>query len=476
MRRRRRASAMALLSALLLLVVISGTAFAQPSVQEAEPIEHVVERGDTLFRIAQRYNTTVEAIVTANEITNPGLIAVGQILIIPVAESEGSAGESSTSPETPASLSTYLVIPGDTLDTVARRFDISPAAIAELNGVVSPVALPAGGELRIPGQYVGRLHRVGEGETALGLALRYDIPLWDFLAENDLSSPGALVPGQRVWASSETTTDTLPLPFTALEFGPIPVVQGNTVAVKADLIPGAEVRGVFADEVLKFAVEGDSHYALFGIHALADPGVYPLALLGTDENGDEMYVTRSLEILDGGYGYEEIILPPERDAVLDPVALAAERARLDDVEVIFTPERSWEGLFLQPMDSELTSFFGTRRRYESPSYESYGYHAGTDYQGKIGDPVYAPAPGTVVLAEPLFVRGNAIVVDHGWGVFTGFWHLSQIDVEVGQRVEPGDQIGLVGDTGLSTGSHLHWDFWVNGTNVRALQWTEHPFP
>lgn len=473
---RRRASAIALLSGLAFLLIISGTASAEPLAQETEPIEHVVERGDTLFRIAQRYNTTVEAIVAANEIANPGLIAVGQFLVIPAAESEGSAGESSESAETPASVATYFVLPGDTLDAVARRFDISPATIAELNGLVSPVALPAGGKLRIPGRYVGRLHRVGEGETALGLALRYDIPLWEFLAENNLSSPGALVPGQRVWAPSETTTDTLPLPFTALDIGPIPVVQGNTVRVKADLVSGAEVRGVFADKVLIFAVEEDSHYALFGIHGLADPGVYPVALLATDEHGDEVYVTRSLEVLDGGYGYEEIVLPPERDAVLDPVAVAAERARLDEVEVIFTPERLWEGLFLQPMDSELTSLFGTRRRYESPSYESYGYHAGTDYQGKIGDPVYAPAPGTVALAELLVVRGNAIVVDHGWGVFTGYWHLSQIDVEVGQWVELGDQIGLVGHTGLSTGPHLHWDFWVNGTNVRALQWTEHPFP
>jgi murein DD-endopeptidase MepM/ murein hydrolase activator NlpD len=124
----------------------------------------------------------------------------------------------------------------------------------------------------------------------------------------------------------------------------------------------------------------------------------------------------------------------------------------------------------------VTSNFGTRRLYRYPSTQFYGYHEGTDFNGRIGSPVYAPAAGVVVLAEPLYLRGNALVIDHGWGVYTGYWHLSQIDVEVGQRVAPGEQIALVGSTGRSTGAHLHWDLWVNGTNVGALQWTEQVFP
>ncbi|MCB0241403.1 MAG: M23 family metallopeptidase, partial [Anaerolineae bacterium] len=81
-----------------------------------------------------------------------------------------------------------------------------------------------------------------------------------------------------------------------------------------------------------------------------------------------------------------------------------------------------------------------------------GYHTGQDFAAPEGVPVLAPASGTVVLAEPLDVRGNAVVIDHGAGVFTGYWHLSQIDVQAGQQVKPGDQLGLVGTTGLSTGN------------------------
>jgi murein DD-endopeptidase MepM/ murein hydrolase activator NlpD len=63
-----------------------------------------------------------------------------------------------------------------------------------------------------------------------------------------------------------------------------------------------------------------------------------------------------------------------------------------------------------------------------------------------------------------------VVIDHGWGVLTGYWHLSQIEVTVGQRVRAGEVIGRVGNTGLSTGAHLHWDFWVGGINVNGLRW------
>jgi murein DD-endopeptidase MepM/ murein hydrolase activator NlpD len=236
------------------------------------------------------------------------------------------------------------------------------------------------------------------------------------------------------------------------------------------------VRGVFDDQALNFALQEDVHYALFGVHALDDAGNYTLALLATDVAGDQVYLTRSVEIVAGDFGYEEIILSAERDALLDPEALAVERARLAEIKPIFNPQRYWEGLFWRPVDTEITSFFGTHRLYQSPSYQFYGYHEGTDFDGEVGTPVHAPAAGVVVLAEPLYVRGNVVVIDHGWGVYTGYWHLSQIDVTVGQQVAPGDQIALIGDTGLSTGSHLHWDFWVNGTNVSALQWTEQLFP
>jgi murein DD-endopeptidase MepM/ murein hydrolase activator NlpD len=80
----------------------------------------------------------------------------------------------------------------------------------------------------------------------------------------------------------------------------------------------------------------------------------------------------------------------------------------------------------------------------------------------------------VALAQPLQVRGNAILLDHGRGIFTGYWHLNELRVAVGQKVAAGDLIGLVGNTGLSTGAHLHWELRINGIAVDPTQFWEEP--
>jgi murein DD-endopeptidase MepM/ murein hydrolase activator NlpD len=455
---------------------VSGPAevYAAPQVQD-ELVTHVVERGETLFSIAQRYETTVAAIAAANAISDPSYIEVGQELVIPIGTVPGPVpGQAAAGGET--QLAKYLVVPGDTLDLVARRFQTTTLSLATLNGAVNPLALSVGEQLVVPAESTRRVHQVTESETAVGLALRYDRPLWAFLVENQISSPAALVAGERVWVPSPVTTGTLASPFVDLDVGPAPIIQGHTFRVRVELDSDGPLRGVFDDQMLHFFAEQDAHYALIGINALTEPGTYTLALAASDVAGDQVYTSRGVRVTAGDYGYEEIILGDDRDALLDPAALAAERERLAGLKSTFTDERYWEGLFRRPIDTELTSFFGTRRLYKSPSYQFTGYHEGTDFNGVVGDPVYAPAAGVVVLAEQLYVRGGAVVIDHGWGIYTGYWHLSQIDVEVGQRVEPGDPIALVGHTGLSTGAHLHWDFWVNGTNVSALQWTDQIFP
>jgi murein DD-endopeptidase MepM/ murein hydrolase activator NlpD len=81
-----------------------------------------------------------------------------------------------------------------------------------------------------------------------------------------------------------------------------------------------------------------------------------------------------------------------------------------------------------------------------------------------------------VVAELLTVRGNAIVIDHGWGVFSGLYHLQSFNVTVGQVVHQGDLVALSDNTGLSTGAHLHWDIRIRGLNVNALFFTQQVYP
>jgi murein DD-endopeptidase MepM/ murein hydrolase activator NlpD len=74
------------------------------------------------------------------------------------------------------------------------------------------------------------------------------------------------------------------------------------------------------------------------------------------------------------------------------------------------------------------------------------------------------------------VRGNATYIDHGWGVYTGYLHQSQLLVQAGDRVETGRLIGMVGNTGRVTGPHLHWEVWVGGVPVQPLEWTSRSYP
>ena len=142
------------------------------------------------------------------------------------------------------------------------------------------------------------------------------------------------------------------------------------------------------------------------------------------------------------------------------------------------PERQWEETFQSPVSPLFAdcfpSFYGNRRSYNGSPYNY--FHTGLDFCGGVGADIYAPAPGVVVYTGTLTVRGNATMIDHGWGIYTGYMHQSEILVDVGDHVETGDLIGLVGGTGRVTGSHLHMEVWVGGVQVDPMDWLERAYP
>ena len=120
------------------------------------------------------------------------------------------------------------------------------------------------------------------------------------------------------------------------------------------------------------------------------------------------------------------------------------------------------------------SQFGNPRSYNGSAYNF--FHTGLDFCGGVGTEIYAPADGTVVFAGPLTVRGNATMIDHGWGVYSGYMHQSEIKVSAGDKVEAGQLIGLVGNTGRVTGPHLHFEIWAGGVQIDPMDWLEQEFP
>lgn len=375
-----------------------------------EPVRYTVQPGDTLTRIAARFGTTVSAIVEANGLTNPNLIYVGQVLLIP------------TSASAPASGRIHIVQPGETLYRIALRYGTTVERLMAINGLNNPSRIFVGQALRIPEE-----------------------------------APGA----PTAW----------PSPFEEIRVGLAPAVQGRVFPVRVRLSQPATLQAAFLGVNYPLAPTAEGGEGLLAVPALQAPGVYPLTLTARGADGRTVSVHLQVRVIAGPYGREAIRLPPDRQRLLDPQLVQEEREKVLAACTPFEPERRWSGPFRYPVENpEVTSPFGTRRSYNGGPYTS--YHEGLDLRGTVGTPVYAPADGVVAFAGPLIVRGNAVILRHGWGVCSGYWHLSAVAVQPGQRVKAGDLLGYVGNTGLSTGAHLHWEIRVRGIPVDPRQWVE----
>jgi murein DD-endopeptidase MepM/ murein hydrolase activator NlpD len=125
----------------------------------------------------------------------------------------------------------------------------------------------------------------------------------------------------------------------------------------------------------------------------------------------------------------------------------------------------WSDPFTHPRDARITSQFGTGRMFNG---RVASRHLGVDFSGGTGTPVHAANRGVVALVDTFFLAGNVIYVDHGGGIVTGYFHLSEALVKQGDIVERGQRIGSVGETGRVTGPHLHWSARYGAITVNPL--------
>ena len=149
--------------------------------------------------------------------------------------------------------------------------------------------------------------------------------------------------------------------------------------------------------------------------------------------------------------------PPE---ALDRIE--REKTQAKEIYAHFTPIRYWNKALIKPLDSNITSEYGSARTYNGTLQS---YHGGVDLRARIPIPVHATNDGIVVLAEDRYYSGGTIIIDHGEGLFSCYFHLSRYDVKVGDYVHQGDSIALTGDTGRITGPHLHFGFMVHGVQT-----------
>lgn len=253
-----------------------------------------------------------------------------------------------------------------------------------------------------------------------------------------------------------------------------PVPQGGSFFV---VVEGAEISAVtvtFAGRTYAAARDGGGWLAVIGVGQRVGlteqqaPGVYPVQATVSLDDGETLTLGGEVTVVAADFPVEAIALDPSTAALLDPVLTERELAVLRPVLDAFTPQRRWDGFFVRPATGPITDVFGSRRSFNGGP--ATGSHSGVDFGAEAGTPVVAAADGRVVFAGPLPVRGNAVYIDHGLGVFTGYDHLSRILVQPGQEVRAGEPIGAVGATGLVTGPHLHWEVAVGGYFVNGLLW------
>ncbi len=204
---------------------------------------------------------------------------------------------------------------------------------------------------------------------------------------------------------------------------------------------------------------------LVGIDLETPPGPLEIRVAAEDESGRSLTARGTLHIQDARYPIQRLMVP-KTFTDLDAATLERinrEKAFTDRLWEVETPTRFWREQFRPPLDGAASgSGFGVRRVING---EPRAPHTGLDFTAPPGTPVLAVNAGIVAAVEDQFFAGKAVILDHGYGLYSMYFHLQESLVKPGQRVERGDRIGLVGNTGRATGAHLHWGARLHGARI-----------
>ena len=268
-------------------------------------------------------------------------------------------------------------------------------------------------------------------------------------APPELPAPRPLAPRLR-WTPTVPGQGT----FVVLMLEPVPMslpifeARGQAYGVPIELVP----------------MSGGTFIALIAAPLTADD--VPVEIDATFIDGTHVRQTLSLFVMARDFPATRLRVAPRytRPDSATLVRVAREREIIQAMRETVTPVPLWDGPFELPLQGATTSPYGQRRIFND---ELRSRHTGLDIDGDTGDPVRAANSGRVALSADLFYNGGAVFIDHGLGLYTGYFHLSEREVFDGQWVEKGQVIGRVGATGRVTGPHLHWHLYVQGFSLDA---------
>ena len=243
------------------------------------------------------------------------------------------------------------------------------------------------------------------------------------------------------------------------------LTQGGSglIGLTGSAISGAryQLRGV---EQPFFSFGAEDWFALLAVNMDAPPRSYELTVI-VEQDSSSLRLSQELLIEPAGYILQEFDLPADRAYLASAAVETAELDTLAALTAVVSAEPLWDAAgFELPLESPLTSPFGSFRVLNGARETR---HTGWDQVAPVGTPIRALAAGRVVFAGRLEIRGNYALIDHGMGVYSGYAHLSELHLVAGQSVAAGQVIGASGNTGRSSGPHLHWELsagghWIDG--------------
>jgi murein DD-endopeptidase MepM/ murein hydrolase activator NlpD len=238
----------------------------------------------------------------------------------------------------------------------------------------------------------------------------------------------------------------------------------------ASIVPGgvaiiptgaAAVSAKFRDDRVMLAEHEGEQYAIVGIPLSVKPGSETLSLTMLDGS----LSTLSFSVQDKHYTEQRLTITNQRQVNPnndDMVRINRESAEMGAAFSSWDETQAPVMQMRAPVDGVRSSSFGLKRFFND---QPRAPHSGMDIAAAEGTPIFSPAPGVVRATGNYFFNGNTIILDHGHGLITLYCHMNTIDVAVGDKIETGEQIGKVGQTGRVTGPHLHWS--INLNNVRV---------
>lgn len=211
----------------------------------------------------------------------------------------------------------------------------------------------------------------------------------------------------------------------------------------------------------------DTYYALIPVSYYKKKQKYKI-IISYIKNSKKVFKSLNLKVIDGNYKSEKISVAKGKVNLSKKNKKRTKKEYSEAINIYNTISKK---LFInektiQPIYSKVTSSFGKKRVYNG-SLKS--YHSGTDFKAKNNTPIQAINDGVVVISQNRFYAGNSIVIDHGQGLYSCYFHLNKLHFKQGNIVKKGEIIGLSGSTGRVTGPHLHFSFRVHGIQVDPLQ-------